>query len=819
MILILFLHSDAGIVYAEEGPNHVKLYQGDNKIPILNEYVGDGQLSSENSTETALNKVVITQPNEYSLKPDEHYDWKRIQSLFGRYWVTGRVVNNDEALYEYLNVVTEGADPTGTNDNSDLINNLMALNPGCVLYFPSGTYRFDNPLIFDNQEEYGITLQGVNQSETIFKFNVPDGTSMLSLGKSARCNINDICFLNSNNNTAFMIYAGVNAHLLKIKDCTFLNCNRGITIKNSAYSYVDNCIFYSGSSPNVFIDYDSGEYIYLTNTTFYGYINTSILDGTNLENYVYGDSNDSILDGSIGISLKSTQVAYLKECVFEGFDQAIQISAPVSGRSTHTLNFDCNSFINNHHAIYTYPDEGNVSRMFINNSYFQNEHFVTGDALTYHKVSNYASSRFVFDGCSFSGEVHTDISDDSCKAVFDIYPLNQEESFSRNMPRGQNDITEVKVISIADTGKKTEPELKVYAGIQELEKGKDYLAVYDNYLGECTKGTVVGVGNYTGKITFDVTEFHDVESLQSKIINVAEHGILPGTEDISSKLNVLIEQSYGNVLFFPNGTYIIKNPVIINNEDSKGITLRGESERNTIFQISEDITQEAIKCFNGTNVIIEKARILAGNDNGILNCDNANNLTLNEIQFTLKRYGVNINNANGTLLNYCNMNLSGDGYSDSYYLKVNSSPNIKINRSTFDYFQKTSGGTAIILNCTEKASFIDCDICNFMNGIGISIAESNVVLTNTVMMRCQKDFLVDSNDCRIDVENSIFITLDVLTEPYILFSEYTLDTVKIHNSYLINDSTIAVNGCNNSDIKVITVGKITSNIGFYSYPV
>ena len=140
---------------------------------------------------------------------------------------------NDELAYLKsiaINVVEEGADNTGTDDCSALISTLAATYH--FLYFPSGTYKFDNPITI-----YNSNVSFLGDNATINR----DGYAIV-LNDTVGNIIKGFTFngVKALDNCAININSG---NQIKIFNCTFDTLGYGVNTYLSKQINVDDCIF------------------------------------------------------------------------------------------------------------------------------------------------------------------------------------------------------------------------------------------------------------------------------------------------------------------------------------------------------------------------------------------------------------------------------------------------------------------------------------------------------------------------------------------------------------------------------------------------
>jgi hypothetical protein len=116
--------------------------------------------------------VVLVAPSAMAgsiLPPDRLMDW----TVGTRVGVPGGIPNR---LTVYTNMLTAGADNTGSRDCSALVQMIAAKCPSNqVIYFPSGTYRFTNAVNIPNYD--GITLRGAGMGKTVFDIRINSGVN------------------------------------------------------------------------------------------------------------------------------------------------------------------------------------------------------------------------------------------------------------------------------------------------------------------------------------------------------------------------------------------------------------------------------------------------------------------------------------------------------------------------------------------------------------------------------------------------------------------------------------------------------------------
>jgi predicted nucleic acid-binding Zn-ribbon protein len=197
----------------------------------------------------------------------------------------------------YVNVTTDfgdyNLDSTGYEDVSGklnyILNDLWEEVAGRTLFFPSGIYRFESPVVCANDKlasgKYqgrtaGVTFLGESQFGTEFRFNCPSGQVPMTFNNGHRIRLFSITFVNDNENPADMVYMQSECFDTFINDCRFLNCIRGLHIKGSMYSYIYQTHFANGKGTGVSdIDcnyelwYEDGEYGYVQNCSFEGKFN------------------------------------------------------------------------------------------------------------------------------------------------------------------------------------------------------------------------------------------------------------------------------------------------------------------------------------------------------------------------------------------------------------------------------------------------------------------------------------------------------------------------------------------------------------------
>ena len=114
---------------------------------------------------------------------------------------------------------------------------------GATIYFPIGTYKFENRL-----EAYGyIKIKGENQYQTIitsdadycFYFNTDDYTQE-DIGRQWNFEVDNITFLNCHT----VIYL-ITCDNSKITNSRFLNCETGIYFMLPVNMHIDHCSFYT----------------------------------------------------------------------------------------------------------------------------------------------------------------------------------------------------------------------------------------------------------------------------------------------------------------------------------------------------------------------------------------------------------------------------------------------------------------------------------------------------------------------------------------------------------------------------------------------
>ena len=261
----------------------------------------------------------------------------------------------------YINVTTDfgdyNLDSTGYEDVSGKLNYILSELwdevAGRTLFFPSGIYRFESPVVCVNDKvssgkyqgrNAGVTFLGESQLGTEFRFNCSSGQVPLTFKNGHRIRLFSITFVNDNENPADMVFLQKECHDTFINDCRFLNCIRGLHITNSMYSYVYQTHFINGKGTGVsnldcFYElwYEDGEYGYVENCSFEGKFNNGKGVGALSTNslLLFFDKNDfcnwyqgsaTQVRGESGYSRGSGSIWYTN-CIFMRNKKSIDLAA------------------------------------------------------------------------------------------------------------------------------------------------------------------------------------------------------------------------------------------------------------------------------------------------------------------------------------------------------------------------------------------------------------------------------------------------------------------------------------------------------------
>lgn len=142
---------------------------------------------------------------------------------------------------DYVNILNFGADNTGNNDCSEALVNALASNPNCTVFFPCGTYKFDNAINISGT--HGIKGSGFGETRLIFNNSTGDCLKFVDwrcfvedLSIVAKTNGYVICFENSSsssyvNNCIIECINGIKIHavLNRVSNCA-ITCPNGIGI-------------------------------------------------------------------------------------------------------------------------------------------------------------------------------------------------------------------------------------------------------------------------------------------------------------------------------------------------------------------------------------------------------------------------------------------------------------------------------------------------------------------------------------------------------------------------------------------------------------
>lgn len=142
---------------------------------------------------------------------------------------------------DYVNILNFGADNTGNNDCTEALVNALASNPNCTVFFPCGTYKFDNAINISGT--HGIKGSGFGETRLIFNNSTGDCLKFVDwrcfvedLSIVAKTNGYVICFENSSsssyvNNCIIECINGIKIHavLNRVSNCA-ITCPNGIGI-------------------------------------------------------------------------------------------------------------------------------------------------------------------------------------------------------------------------------------------------------------------------------------------------------------------------------------------------------------------------------------------------------------------------------------------------------------------------------------------------------------------------------------------------------------------------------------------------------------
>lgn len=142
---------------------------------------------------------------------------------------------------DYVNILNFGADNTGNNDCTEALVNALTSNSNCTVFFPCGTYKFDNAINISGT--HGIKGSGFGESRLIFNNSTGDCLKFVDwrcfvedLSIVAKTNGYVICFENSSsssyvNNCIIECINGIKIHavLNRVSNCA-ITCPNGIGI-------------------------------------------------------------------------------------------------------------------------------------------------------------------------------------------------------------------------------------------------------------------------------------------------------------------------------------------------------------------------------------------------------------------------------------------------------------------------------------------------------------------------------------------------------------------------------------------------------------
>lgn len=142
---------------------------------------------------------------------------------------------------DYVNILNFGADNTGNIDCTEALVNALASNPNCTVFFPCGTYKFDNAINISGT--HGIKGSGFGETRLIFNNSTGDCLKFVDwrcfvedLSIVAKTNGYVICFENSSsssyvNNCIIECINGIKIHavLNRVSNCA-ITCPNGIGI-------------------------------------------------------------------------------------------------------------------------------------------------------------------------------------------------------------------------------------------------------------------------------------------------------------------------------------------------------------------------------------------------------------------------------------------------------------------------------------------------------------------------------------------------------------------------------------------------------------
>lgn len=150
----------------------------------------------------------------------------------------------------------------------------------------------------------------------------------------------------------------------------------------------------------------------------------------------------------------------------------------------------------------------------------------------------------------------------------------------------------------------------------------------------------------------------------------------------------------GTVLFFPNGKYILDRTIFI---ESKNITLKGESESNTIFTYPKQFVNEPSKDYSfQTGYKTSYPRMFEIEANNV----KIENITFDAVDLVLKNSDLIMikSGANDFLLNHVTIkNIHGTGTTQQYAVRIDGAGvnNYLITNSTFDNIKQNGGNDGV----------------------------------------------------------------------------------------------------------------------------
>lgn len=132
---------------------------------------------------------------------------------------------------DYVNILNFGADNTGNNDCTEALVNALASNPNCTVFFPCGTYKFDNAINISGT--HGIKGSGFGETRLIFNNSTGDCLKFVDW----RCFVEDLSIVAKTNGYVICFEYGCSSSY--VNNC-IIECINGIKI-HAVLNRVSNC--------------------------------------------------------------------------------------------------------------------------------------------------------------------------------------------------------------------------------------------------------------------------------------------------------------------------------------------------------------------------------------------------------------------------------------------------------------------------------------------------------------------------------------------------------------------------------------------------